>query len=153
MSARYPHPDNPTKAIAGYAAFLALMCGLFGFGIYELMQPRQISNVGIAAYKPLPGTIINYLPPRQLSGEQPRNSESVDNEPSSSPETTGRAVQPAETAPAAVSRPDVKKKIAAKRLPRTRTASTNGRQVHHQYARYPSGTYFPQFPRYAGWWW
>jgi len=32
----------------------------FAGGFYQLMQPRRIENVGLAAYKPLPGTVVNY---------------------------------------------------------------------------------------------
>jgi len=59
---RYPQSPNESAA-AALALHLSIYCAVamaFAGGFYELMQPRRIENVGLAAYKPLPGTVVNY---------------------------------------------------------------------------------------------
>jgi hypothetical protein len=45
---------------------LCLYCAVAGglvFGLYALLQPARFPNPGIAAYEPLPGTVVTYMPP------------------------------------------------------------------------------------------
>ena len=64
----------------------------FAVGLFWLMQPKVLQNQGLAAYKPLPGTVVNYGDPTRRPPAQ-----------SEPPETVGMA----EPAPAVVERPVV----------------------------------------------
>ena len=80
----------------------------FAAGLFWLMQPKVLQNQGLAAYKPLPGTVVNYGDPTRLPPAQ-----------SESPETVGMA----ELAPAVVESPVVAtKKDIKKRETRTTAA-------------------------------
>src|SRR5947209_7106237 len=54
-------------AIAVHFAVFVFVSSLLGLGFYELMQPRQIANVGLAAYDPPPRTVITYPPAGQFT--------------------------------------------------------------------------------------
>jgi hypothetical protein len=56
----YPQTEESGVAIAFYLAVCMFVCGLFGFGFYNLFQPRQFPNPGLTAYKPPPATVITY---------------------------------------------------------------------------------------------
>src|SRR5262249_48141957 len=59
---RYPQSPNESAAAAP-ALHLSIYCAVAmacAGGFYQWMQPRRIENVGLAAYKPLPGTVVNY---------------------------------------------------------------------------------------------
>ena len=87
-----------------YAGIIAC----FAAGLFWLMRPTVIQNQGMAAYKPPPGTVLNYAGPAQ-----PRPV------PSAPPETVGMA----EPAPAVVESPLVAaKKEVKKREARTTVA-------------------------------
>lgn len=46
----------------------------FAAGLFWLMQPKVLQNRGLAAYKPLPGTVVNYADPTWIPpalSEQP----------------------------------------------------------------------------------
>ena len=62
------HIDGAAVALAIY---VAICCGIpvcLALGLYELMQPMRTSNPGLAAYKPPPGTVIDFATPtRPLS--------------------------------------------------------------------------------------
>jgi hypothetical protein len=64
----------------------------FAAGLFWLMQPRVLQNQGLAAYKPLPGTVVTYADSARLPPA-----------PSEPPETVGVA----EPAPAVVESPVV----------------------------------------------
>jgi hypothetical protein len=55
-----PHTDGAAVALAIHLGIYCALAGGFAGGFYQLMQPRRIENVGLAAYKPLPGTVLNY---------------------------------------------------------------------------------------------
>jgi hypothetical protein len=76
------------------------VCGLLGFAFYKLMQPTQIPNPGLAAYKPPPATVINYPPVAQLPYKQQAVPASTTDQSSrdTPDDTTGRTVQIAEPA-------------------------------------------------------
>jgi hypothetical protein len=57
----------------------------FAFGVYEFMQPSLISNPGLAAYKPPPGTVLTYIPSFTLR----REFATVDVSVGAAPETDG----------------------------------------------------------------
>jgi hypothetical protein len=41
--------------------------GLFGFSFYEMLQPRHIANLGLAAYKPPLATVFGYDPTERVA--------------------------------------------------------------------------------------
>lgn len=48
----------------GLAIYAVMCCGIIvclALGLYELMQPRRFANPGLAAYKPLPGAVVNLV--------------------------------------------------------------------------------------------
>ena len=51
----------------------------FAAGLFWLMQPKVLQNQGLAAYKPLPGTVVNYTDPARVPPalSQPREPETV----------------------------------------------------------------------------
>ena len=85
----------------GLAAALAIHLGVycaagacFALGLYALMQPSRSANLGLAAYKPPPGTVITYAPPSGVQPSQPaRRTEPVAAAALAVPETetTGRS--------------------------------------------------------------
>jgi hypothetical protein len=59
--------SRPRYSNAGSAAALAIYLGVyvafaacFAAGLYWLMQPSVFANVGLAAYKPPPKTVVHY---------------------------------------------------------------------------------------------
>jgi len=107
MRTGYPQTEETGAAIALYLAVCMLVCGLFGFGFYSMLQPRQIPNPGLAAYKPPPAAVIRYAAAGQLAyrGSAPAESASEDASHDTPDETTGRAAQVAETPTPVVSMP------------------------------------------------
>jgi hypothetical protein len=100
--------------VAVYAGIVAC----FVVGLFWLMQPTVLKNHGLAAYKRLPGTVVNYTDPARLPPA-----------PSELPETVGvaeptpQAVAPQVVAPQAVESPAVApKKEIKKRETRTMPA-------------------------------
>jgi hypothetical protein len=66
MPGAYRQQDNGVNA--GLSIHLCLYCAVaacFAVGLYALLQPLRVPNPGLAAFKPLPGTIVTYvqLPP------------------------------------------------------------------------------------------
>jgi hypothetical protein len=66
MPGAYRQQDNGVGA--GLGIHLCLYCAVaacFAVGFYALLQPLRVPNPGLAAFKPLPGTIVTYvqLPP------------------------------------------------------------------------------------------
>jgi hypothetical protein len=80
--------------IATLLAVCALVCGLFGFGFYKLMQPVQFPNTGLAAFKPPPG-ITTYPSAAQFTHTQPATSLPTANESlnDNAYQTTGQTIQ------------------------------------------------------------
>ena len=149
MRTRGLQPQDPTTAIASYLAFCALVCGLFVYGFYELMQPRQIVNVGLAAYKAPQGTVINNSPGPRFSHEPLAP---VTNDPwhDSPGDTTGRAVQSVEAAPPVtpdVSEINVKRTTVTK--PAMRRVSSRAREASPTHSQRPGIGYAAAYPGYA----
>ena len=44
-----------------------LVHGLFGLGFYQMLQPRQIANVGLAGYKPPVAMVRGYDPTERVA--------------------------------------------------------------------------------------
>jgi hypothetical protein len=95
--------------VAVYAGIVAC----FAVGLFWLMQPTVLKNHGLAAYKPLPGTVVNYADPARLPPA-----------PSELPETVGVAEPtPQAVAPQVAESPAVApKKEIKKRETRTMPA-------------------------------
>ena len=53
--------------IAAYLAFCMLVYGLFGLGFYQMLQPHQIANVGLAAYKPPVAAVRGHDPTERVA--------------------------------------------------------------------------------------
>jgi len=115
MRNRLPQTEETSVTIAALLAFCALVCGLFGFGFYKLMQPVQFPNPGLAAYR----TFTQNQPATLLSS----TNESLSDH---SYETTGRAIQgepgpqtveqtyPVALTPAPLEKPTAKRAVAAR---------------------------------------
>jgi hypothetical protein len=54
-------------SITLYLAFCMCVYGLFGFSFYKMFQPRQIANVGLAAYKPPVAAVLGYDPTERFA--------------------------------------------------------------------------------------
>lgn len=54
--------QKTAASITFYLAFCMCVYGLFGFSFYKMLQPRQIANVGLAAYKPPIAAVVGYDP-------------------------------------------------------------------------------------------
>src|SRR3954470_14590993 len=108
--------EGTAVAIASLLTVCRLVCGLLGFGFYDLMQPRQIPNPGLAAYKPPPATVILYPPVAQLPYKQQTvPAFTTDQSALDTPDhTTGRAVHIAE--PATVVAPAPSEQLAKQGL-------------------------------------
>src|ERR1700719_1830796 len=78
--------DSQTKergvVIAFYRAVCMLVCGLFGFGFYNLFEPRQFPNPELTACKPPPATVITYAATAKFAYGEPAPSETATEEPS-----------------------------------------------------------------------
>ena len=127
----YPQTEETEVAFAFYLAVCMFVCGLFGFGFYNLFQPRQFPNPGLTAYKPPPATIITYAATAKFAYGEPAPSETATEEPShGAPDETTRAyasATPSVTAAIPVAHmpvPHVKREAA------TRPARTKARQAH-----------------------
>jgi hypothetical protein len=127
MRTRLPQAEDPGAAIATLLAVCALVCGLFGFGFYKLMEPVQFPNPGLAAYKPPQANIITYPSAAQITHNQPATLFPATNESLSDNAygTTGRAIRtepapqtveqtpPVALTPAPLEKPPAKKAVAA----------------------------------------
>src|SRR3984893_7084166 len=102
----YPQTEETEVAFAFYLAVCMFVCGLFGFGFYNLFQPRQFPNPGLTAYKPPPATVITYAGTAKFAYGEPAPSETATEEPShGAPDETTRAyasATPSVTAPTPV---------------------------------------------------
>jgi hypothetical protein len=89
---RYSQTKESGVVIAFYLAVCMFVCGLFGFGFYNLFQPRQFPNPGLTAYKPPPATVITYAATAKFAYGEPAPSETATEEPShGAPDETTRA--------------------------------------------------------------
>jgi hypothetical protein len=88
----YSQTEESGVAIAFYLAVCMFACGLFGFGFYNLFQPRQFPNPGLTAYKPPPATVVTYAATARFAYGEPAPSETATEEPShGAPDETTRA--------------------------------------------------------------
>jgi hypothetical protein len=62
MRARLHDYEQTRIIIPTYLGVCVLICGALGWGFYQLMQPAQYANPGVAAYKAPPGLGITSLP-------------------------------------------------------------------------------------------
>ena len=81
MRTRYrQESDGLGVALGIHLSIYSFVFVLFSAGLYSLLQPKQVANPGLAAYKPPPATVISYeLPPRLLArhGQPPQIAETV----------------------------------------------------------------------------
>jgi hypothetical protein len=87
--ARFPRAQSDGEATA-LGIHLCLYCAVaagLAFGLYALFQPTRFPNPGVAAYKPLPGTVVTYTPPVRLQDTRARVGPAEPTKPE--PETTG----------------------------------------------------------------
>jgi hypothetical protein len=95
MRTGYPQTEETGAAIALRLAVSIFVCGLFGLGFYNMLQPRQIPNPGLTAYRPPPATVIRYAATAKFIYGQAAPPEVATEAPSKDTpdETTGRAAQ------------------------------------------------------------
>jgi hypothetical protein len=126
----HPQTEDARVAIAFYLAVCMFVCGLFGFGFYNMFQPRQIPNPGLTAYKPPPATVITYAATAKFAYGEPAPSETATEEPShDAPDKTTRAYASA-TPPVVFTPAPHVSRDAAKRPARTRSVEAKARQAH-----------------------
>jgi hypothetical protein len=53
--------DGAALGLALYVGTCCTVTAGFGFGLYELLQPRRVENLGLAAYKPPPAAVIEFV--------------------------------------------------------------------------------------------
>jgi hypothetical protein len=130
---RYSQTKESGVVIAFYLAVCMFVCGLFGFGFYNLFQPRQFPNPGLTAYKPPPATVITYAATSKFAYGEPAPSETATEEPShGAPDETTRAyasATPSVTAPTPVVFAPAVSMDAAK-TPSRRSVEAKARQAH-----------------------
>ena len=133
MRTGYSQSQKTGAAIAVHFAVCILVCSILGLGLYTLFQPRRMSNLGLAAYKPPPATVINYPAASQFARAQSEPPEPVTEvtSPAQPDETTGRGAHVADPTPATDSPHalQVKKRPPAARNARVHSAS---RRAHEQ---------------------
>ena len=131
MRTGYPHTKETAAPIAGYLAVCMFVYGLFGFGFYNMFQPLQFPNPGLAAYKPPPATVITYAARAKLIYGEPAPFETATEEPShDAPDEATHAyasAAPLVTAAIPVAHMPVPH---VKREAPTRLARTKARQAH-----------------------
>ena len=92
MRTGYPHTEETGAALAVYLAVCMFVYGFFGFGFYNMFQPRQFPNPGLTAYKPPPATVITYAATAKFAYGEPALSETATEDPShDAPDETTRA--------------------------------------------------------------
>lgn len=131
MRTGYPYTKETAAPIAGYLAVCMFVYGLFGFGFYNMFQPLQFPNPGLAAYKPPPATVITYAARAKLIYGEPAPFETATEEPShDAPDEATHAyasAAPLVTAAIPVAHMPVPH---VKREAPTRLARTKARQAH-----------------------
>jgi hypothetical protein len=96
MRMQFRQPEENGPAIAVYFAVCICVCGLFVFGFCKMFEPRHIPNLGVAAFKPYPATIVQYAASTNMVRYAPETPD----------ETSGRATHVAESPSAFVPLPD-----------------------------------------------
>ena len=114
------------------------------------MQPRQIPNPGLAAYKPPPATVIVYPPAQLPYKQQPVPTFTTDQSSRDTPdETTGRAVHIAEPATVVAPAPSEQLAKAKGAKGRVRAASTKTQRTASTKAQYRSASFAAAYRGYA----
>jgi hypothetical protein len=85
MPRRYLQREENGLATALYVVGCMCVCGLFVFGFCKMFEPRHIHNLGLAAYKPFPATVVDYRPSAHTLIDMPEKPEI--------PETSGQATE------------------------------------------------------------
>ena len=80
----------------------------FAAGLFWLMQPKVLQNQGLAAYKPLPGTVVTYADQARLPSAQSQPPETV-GIAEAAPEILESPVAATQT-PAATPKKEIKKR-------------------------------------------
>lgn len=62
------HPDSATAALSIHLIVYSAVGAFLAFGLYALLQPSRTPNSGLAAYEPLPGTVVKYGKPSLTTG-------------------------------------------------------------------------------------
>jgi hypothetical protein len=115
MHARLHDYEETRILIPAYLGVCIFICGVLGWGFYQLMQPAHYSNPGLAAYKAPPGLGITSLP--ASTSDYHRTLPSVANASDlqqTADETTGRATQGPGPEPAVAPVPPPQTKSARK---------------------------------------
>jgi hypothetical protein len=127
-------PDGVTVGLVEHLSLYCAAAACIAFALYYSMQPTQVANPGLAAYKPPPRTVITYAAPLTL--------ERVAIAPAAvaapEPETVGASATAAVSAPHL---PDVKKakpQVKAQRPPRARPVRPQQPEQPANYAYQPS---------------
>ena len=110
MRARLHDYEQTGVIIPTYLGACLCICGVLGWGFYQLMQPAQYSNPGVAAYKAPPGLGITSLP-RERTLPSVANASDLEH---TADETTGRATQGPGPEPAVAPVPPPQTKSARK---------------------------------------
>ena len=113
MRARLHDYEQTGVIIPTYLGACLCICGVLGWGFYQLMQPAQYLNPGVAAYKAPPGLGITSLPTSDYQRTPPSVAKASDLEHTAD-ETTGRATQGPGPEPAVAPVPPPQTKSARK---------------------------------------
>jgi hypothetical protein len=113
--------DGVASALGIHLFLYCAVAGCLVFGLYALMQPSRSPNPGLAAYKPLPGTVVNYAAPAQARERTEPPAAAVLLAPE--PETTGLAMRAPE--PPAVETLPLPAESTRPAPPPTRTGTRN----------------------------
>jgi hypothetical protein len=139
----YPHKQTSgvRAAVAIHLGVYCAVAGCFAYGLHALLEPLQLANPGVSAYKPPPGTVITYVPAHSQATPLPV----AETEPEPQPEPVTTATTKATPAPAATEKPKRTVKVEKPRRARTAKARRNPRE---DYAYQPSffwGGYRPWY--------
>ena len=77
------HIDGAALALAIHVSICCTVLACLAFAFYAMMQPTRINNLGLAAYEPPPGTVINFASPARLAQAPDRMPASI--EPAAEP--------------------------------------------------------------------
>jgi hypothetical protein len=149
------HDYEETRiAIPIYLTVCLFICGVLGWGFYELMQPAHYTNPGVAAYKAPPNIGITSLAPSTSRHERALPSVPNDSYLKHTDDlTTGRAEQSPEPEPAVapVPPPQIKSARKQENNKRAARATPQPRQVQHSapIQSHPFGGFGAAYAGYA----
>jgi hypothetical protein len=126
-------PDGVTVGLVEHLSMYSAGAACIAFALYYSMQPTQVANPGLAAYKP-PRTVITSAVPLTLEREAITPAAVLAPEP----ETVGASATAAVSAPQL---PEVKKakpQVKAQRPPRARPVPLQQPEHPANYAYQPS---------------